>query len=61
MKTIKMNRVLIAMDYNPTAQKVAEVGFTMAKSMNAEVILLHVITEPQFYSSAGYSRVLQAT
>ena len=58
MKTIKMKRVLIALDYDPTAQKVAEVGFTMAKSMNAEVILLHVITEPQFYSSAGYSPIM---
>jgi len=27
MKTIKMKKILIALDYNPTAQKVAEVGF----------------------------------
>jgi hypothetical protein len=26
MKAIKMNKVLIALDYNPTAQKVAEVA-----------------------------------
>jgi nucleotide-binding universal stress UspA family protein len=45
MKTIKMKKVLIALDYNPTAQKVAEVGFSMAKSMNAEVSLLHVIAD----------------
>ena len=61
MKTIKMNRVLIALDYDPTAQKVAEVGFTMAKSMNAEVILLHVITDPVFYSTAGYSPIMGFT
>ena len=58
MKTNKMNKVLIALDYNPTAQKVAEVGFSMAKSMNAEVILLHVITDPVFYSTAGYSPIM---
>ena len=58
MKTNKMNKVLIALDYNPTAQKVAEVGFSMAKSMNAEVILLHVITDPVFYASAGYSPIM---
>ncbi|MGA2406447.1 MAG: universal stress protein [Bacteroidales bacterium] len=58
MKTIKMNKVLIALDYNPTAQKVAEVGFSMAKSMNAEVILLHVITDPVFFSTAGYSPIM---
>jgi nucleotide-binding universal stress UspA family protein len=58
MKTIKMKKVLIALDYNPTAQKVAEVGFSMAKSMNAEVILLHVITDPVFYSTSGYSPIM---
>jgi nucleotide-binding universal stress UspA family protein len=58
MKTKKMNKVLIALDYNPTAQKVAEVGFSIAKSMNAEVILLHVITDPVLYASAGYSPIM---
>ncbi len=61
MKTIKMKKVLIALDYNPTAQKVAEVGFNLAKSMNAEVILLHVITDPIFYSTAGYSPIMGFT
>lgn len=61
MKTNKMKKVLIALDYNPTAQKVAEVGFSMAKSMNAEVILLHVITDPVFYSTAGYSPIMGFT
>ena len=58
MKTNKINKVLIALDYNPTAQKVAEVGFSMAKSMDAEVILLHVITDTVFYASAGYSPIM---
>ena len=58
MKANKMNKVLIALDYNPTAQKVTEIGFSMAKSMNAEVILLHVITDPVFYASAGYSPIM---
>jgi nucleotide-binding universal stress UspA family protein len=58
MKTIKMKRVLIALDYNPTAQKVAEAGFSVAKSMNAEVILLHVITDPVFYAITGYSPIM---
>ena len=53
-----MKKVLIALDYNPTAQKVAEVGFSMAKSMNAEVTLLHVITDPVFYSTSGYSPIM---
>jgi nucleotide-binding universal stress UspA family protein len=58
MKTDKVSKVLIALDYNPTAQKVAEVGFSVAKSMNAEVILLHVITDPVFYATSGYSPIM---
>jgi nucleotide-binding universal stress UspA family protein len=58
MKTNKMTKVLIALDYDPTAQKVAEAGFSMAKTMNAEVILLHVITDPVYYSSTEYSPIM---
>jgi nucleotide-binding universal stress UspA family protein len=58
MKTNEMKKVLIALDYDPTAQKVAETGFSMAKAMNAEVILLHVITDPVYYSSAEYSPIM---
>lgn len=61
MKTIKMKKVLIALDYNPTAQKVAEEGFSIAKSMNAEVILLHVISDPVYYSSTEYSPIMGFT
>lgn len=56
-----MKRVLIALDYDPTSQKVAEEGFNMAKSMKAEVILLHVISDPIFYSTAGYSPIMGFT
>ncbi|SFA90689.1 Nucleotide-binding universal stress protein, UspA family [Flavobacterium swingsii] len=51
MKDIKMNKVLIALDYNPTAQKIAEIGFSLAKSMNAETILLHVLSSPANYAT----------
>ena len=54
----KMKKVLIALDYNPTAQKVAEVGFIMAKSMDAEVTLLHVMAHPIYYSSEEYSPIM---
>jgi nucleotide-binding universal stress UspA family protein len=37
MKTEKVKKVLIALDYNPTAKQVAETGYSMAKTMNAEV------------------------
>ena len=52
-----MKKVLIALDYDPTAQRVAEIGFSMAKTMKAEIILLHVIADPAFYSSLEYSPI----
>jgi nucleotide-binding universal stress UspA family protein len=58
LKTKKMKKVLIALDYNPTAQKVAEVGFSMAQAMNAEVTLLHVISNLMYYSSTEYSPIM---
>ena len=58
MKTNKKKKVLIAMDYSLTTQKVAEIGFSMAKGMKAEVILLHVISDPMYYTSPEYSPVM---
>jgi nucleotide-binding universal stress UspA family protein len=58
LKINKMKKVLIALDYNPTAQKVAEVGFSMAKAMHAEVTLLHVISDLMYYSSTEYSPIM---
>jgi len=53
-----MKKVLITLDYAPTAQKVAEAGYALAKAMVAEVILLHVIADPAYYSSTAYSPVM---
>lgn len=50
MKPVKKTIVLIALDYNPTAEKVAEAGFSFAKKMKADVLLLHVISDPINYS-----------
>ena len=46
-----MKKVLIALDYGLSAQKIAEKGFELAKSMNAKVTLLHVVAEESYYSS----------
>jgi nucleotide-binding universal stress UspA family protein len=61
MKTNKMKKVLIALDYSPTTQKVAEIGFSMANAMKAEVILLHVISDPVYYASPEYSPIMGFT
>jgi len=60
MKAIKIKKVLIAMDYDQTSLKVAETGFSMATAMNAETILMHVISEqPVYYSAYTYMRELR--
>jgi len=57
MKTTEIKKVLIALDYDETSQKVAEQGFAMAKAMNAKLVLLHVISEqPVYYSAYAYMR-----
>ena len=53
-----MKKVLIALDYDPTAQKVAEKGYSLSKTMNAKVILLHVIGSSNYYSSLEYSPIM---
>lgn len=53
-----MKKVLIALDYDPTAQKIAETGYGLAKAMNAQAILLHVISDPVYYSSLNYSPIM---
>lgn len=53
-----MKKILIALDYDPPAQKIAEQGYALAKAMNAEVILLHVVSEAMYYSSLNYSPIL---
>ncbi len=44
-----MKKVLIALDYDPSAKVVAEAGFLLSKTMNAEITLLHVVSEPVLY------------
>jgi nucleotide-binding universal stress UspA family protein len=53
-----MKKILIALDYNPSAQKIAETGYALAKSMNARVILLHVVSDAAYYSSLNYSPIM---
>ena len=56
-----MKKVLIALDYDKTANKVADAGYSLANAMEAEVVLLHVISDPIYYSSTEYSPILGLT
>lgn len=61
MKAEKKNKVLIVPDYDPSAQKVGQTGYASAKSMNAEVTLLHVMSDPVYFSSAENSTITGMT
>jgi len=53
-----MKKILIALDYDPSAQKVAETGHKLAKAIKARTILLHVISNAAYYSSLNYSPIM---
>ena len=53
-----MKKILIALDYNPGAQQVAETGHKLAKAMNATAFLLHVYSNPSYYSTLSYSPIM---
>jgi nucleotide-binding universal stress UspA family protein len=57
-ETDKKKIVLIALDFDPTAQKVAEEGFSLAKAMGAELVLMHVIADPLYYASLEHVTVM---
>lgn len=58
MKIKHFTTVLIAIDYNPSAQKIAEIGYSLAKNMGASTILLHVVADPVYYAAEGYSPIM---
>jgi nucleotide-binding universal stress UspA family protein len=53
-----MKKVLIALDYEPSAEKIAETGHAIANALNADIVLLHVVAEPAYYSSMEYSPIM---
>ncbi len=40
---------MITLDYNPNSEKVVNMGYELAKLMNAEICLFHVLSEVQYY------------
>jgi nucleotide-binding universal stress UspA family protein len=58
LHTSPIKRVLIALDYDKYATQIAEMGYLVAKSMGAEVVLLHVLVDATYYSSLEYSPML---
>ena len=53
-----MKKVLIALDYDHTAKKVADSGYALARALGAQVTLVHVIADPVYYSTTDYSPII---
>lgn len=53
-----MKKILIALDYDETAQQVAETGYDITRSMHGKAILLHVIADTTEYSYLDYSPIM---
>jgi nucleotide-binding universal stress UspA family protein len=53
-----MKKILIALDYDPTAQRVADMGHALAKAMGAQTVLLHVTSDTIHYSYLNYSPIM---
>ena len=52
-----MEKILIAIDYTPSAKKVVEAGYKIAKALNATIILAHAIADPDLYGMP-YSTII---
>lgn len=46
-----MKKICIALDYSPTSREVVETGYEYAQALNAEVVLVHVISDASYYTS----------
>jgi nucleotide-binding universal stress UspA family protein len=51
-------KILIALDYDPSAQKIAEEGYALGKAMGAEVTLLHMVSDPVYYATRSYTPIM---
>lgn len=44
-----MKKIIITLDYNPNSEKVVNMGNELAKLMNAEICLFHVLSDIRYY------------
>lgn len=53
-----IKKVLIALNYNSSAKKIAKIGYLVAKALDAEIFFLHVLSDPMFYYSSTYDPII---
>lgn len=58
MSVQKPCKVLIALDFYSATQKVAEEGYSIAKAMNANVVLLHTLAKPMNFNTSKHITIL---
>jgi len=56
-----MKKILLALDYNQGAQKMAETGYTVAKALGGHITLMHTIVDPAYYYTTEYSPIMGFT
>lgn len=44
-----MKKVLIAIDYNPVSEDIVNAGYELAKQLDAEVCLIHIVADASYY------------
>ncbi len=55
---MEMKKILIALDNNVGAQKVAAGGYELSEALHAHTILMHVTSDSTYYSSLNYSPIM---
>ena len=53
-----MKQILIALDNNAGAQKIAETGYELSEALHAHTTLMHVTSDSTYYSYLNYSPIL---
>ena len=51
---MKIKKVLIALNYDSSAKKIAKAGCLVANALHAEIFFLHVLSIPMFYNTMNY-------
>jgi nucleotide-binding universal stress UspA family protein len=53
-----INKVLIALDYDPTSEKIAKIGYSLAKAMGAEIVLLTIYIDQEQLNPTLYDPII---
>src|ERR1700733_10794706 len=61
LKEITMKEILIAVDYDLAAQKIAETGYSIGKALGAHITLLHVVVDAAHYYTTEHSPIMGST